>query len=329
MKYKALRRLRVRMLVVVLVCGGGAAAADPVTLLMLERGVTASATSGAPDADAVVSTATGPFTHDVNAYSGQTVCLPFGGKCVTYSARGTASQSSLVSVREDGTFEVRAHGSATASVSFSGEARAASRLLAAFAVDSEVDFVLQASGTGAAFAMLEDDQGRVIGAGDLTTGVERSGQLAPGTYTLRLAAEAVVATPADYRLAADLDVRLSVAGRRPDAVSCRVRLERPDYIAGERVVTTLTRIANNGAQAVPVELKMWLGLPGGVRLVARNDGADGSVVIPPAAGMDFAPFEVLAVDAQTAPGLYELGCRLLDPVSGRELAGDSDLFEVR
>ena len=73
-----------RTLLITLCClVAGAQAAGSVTLLTQERSVAADATSGPPDADAFTSTAPGPFADVVTAYSAQTVCLPFGGKCVT------------------------------------------------------------------------------------------------------------------------------------------------------------------------------------------------------------------------------------------------------
>jgi hypothetical protein len=76
-------------------------------------------------------------------------------------------------------------------------------------------------------------------------------------------------------------------------------------------------------------MKMWLQLPDGSLIPARNDGADGSMPLLGGTDQNFGPVDVMGVGPETAQGLWEFGCRLLDPVSGRQLYENNDLFEIR
>ena len=59
-----------------------------------------------------------------------------------------------------------------------------------------------------------------------------------------------------------------------------------------------------------------------------NAGADGSIVLPPGFDHDFGPLALLPVTPGLPGGSWELNCRLLDPVTGEELALDVNPFEI-
>ena len=78
---------------------------------------------------------------------------------------------------------------------------------------------------------------------------------------------------------------------------------------------------------IPVELKVWIRLPDGQLVSAANSGADGSVATW--GGAVTYPLDLFPVGPETAPGIYELGCRLLNPLTGEKLDEHTFVFEVK
>ena len=75
---------------------------------------------------------------------------------------------------------------------------------------------------------------------------------------------------------------------------------------------------NTSTSAVPVELKVWLEVPGVGPLTISRGGADGSVAFP--AGLVAAtkpPFTLFTVELWGRARTYLLGCRLVHPVTGK------------
>ena len=95
------------------------------------------------------------------------------------------------------------------------------------------------------------------------------------------------------------------------------------------VTAQVLRLANPGPNPVPVEWKLWLIIPDGTLVPIINLGADGSLVLPPGFDQDFGPVPLFPVTANTPLGTYELNCRLLDPVTGRQLALDLNPFVIQ
>ena len=57
-----------------------------------------------------------------------------------------------------------------------------------------------------------------------------------------------------------------------------------------------------------------------------NAGADGSLILP--AEFPFRDFGPLPLFDGTLPGEYELNCRLVEPVTGRQIFFDRNTFMV-
>ena len=192
------------------------------------------------------------------------------------------------------------------------------RLATTFVVEGTVAFSLQGN-LRLGRTMLTGPAGVVFESGSIDGPISHAGFLTEGTYTF--VAEAV-------GLFADFDVRFSAGGTPVEGPRCTVRMTRSSYGSGLTVAASVLRIENPLPHPVFVEVKMWLRLPDGSLIPARNDGADGSVVLPGGMTQNFAPLDVMGVGPQTAPGVWEFGCRLLDPVTGEQLSKSTDLFEI-
>ena len=150
--------------------------------------------------------------------------------------------------------------------------------------------------------------------------VSEAGYLTEGSYTL-------VAEIAS--LFGNFNIRFTAGSTPSDGPRCTVRMSRPGYNVGDIVSASLLRVENPLPDPVFVELKMWLRLPDGSLIPARNEGADGSVAVYGGTTQDFGPLSVMGVGADIPQGLWEFGCRLLDPVSGQQLSENNDLFVIR
>lgn len=101
-----------------------------------------------------------------------------------------------------------------------------------------------------------------------------------------------------------------------------MQLDRSSYKNGDSVVVSRLRIANNSTITLPVELKIWLGVPGLSPVSLVNTGADGSLKLPAGFEFDPDPYTLFQVLPAHPRGAYELACRTLHPVTGG-LMGES------
>lgn len=309
-----------------------AAAAGSVTLLSQERIVEATASSpSGTDAKSRTSVDAGPFSDAVSASSTFTGCLSaaeppslgtnqgglvHGDACVTFTASASASQDSLI-VADDGAVEVRARGSMSRSIN---EATARSRLTSTFLVEGTVPFILQGDGALSRVS-LSGPTGAVFDFSITQGDVSQAGYLTEGSYTLVLEAAGLFGN-FNIRFTAD-------AVGESDGPRCSIRMTRPSYGVGDVVAASQLRVDNVAADPVFVELKMWLRLPDGSLIPARNEGADGSLVLQGATTYNLGPLDVMGVGPDLPQGLWEFGCRLLNPVSGQQLYENNALFEIR
>jgi len=125
-----------------------------------------------------------------------------------------------------------------------------------------------------------------------------------------------ISSPTDLALfAPSMRIVLSVTGAPNTAgVGCDVQLSQAVYHNGDMFSGQL-RLTNRVSVAVPVEIKVWLRVPSSQAYPLANVGADGSVILPPLLDTT-APLNVFQVTAPVPRGVYELGCRLLDPTTG-------------
>jgi hypothetical protein len=111
-------------------------------------------------------------------------------------------------------------------------------------------------------------------------------------------------------------------------LACDIQMTGSAYLTGEVVTARVFRFANGNAMTVPIELKIWLGLPGIAPVSFVNAGGTGSLSLPPGFNQDLGPLPLFTVTPGSPRGAYELGCRILDPVTGRLLAEDLNPFTI-
>ena len=285
--------------------------------------------SGSPDSDSINSTQAGVFDEELSSSSSSVHCLPFGGKCLTYSAYASADQESIIAVDNGGTLEIRSTGATTTHTVWSGEAIATSQFSASFMLDEQTEFLLDANGTELSSVVLTNSAGIVFEYLNLAAGAREVGMLASGMYTLLIETDSyrsgnTSALSSSYNVRFSAEPSNSLPGPR-----CEVRMSQSGYSYGDVVTAETLQVENSGGETVPVELKIWLELTDERRVSVHNNGADGSVGIPAGAKVEYGPLTILGVDFDTEHGLYKFGCRLLDPASGNELYESTAVFEIQ
>ncbi|PYV08264.1 MAG: hypothetical protein DMG07_26320 [Acidobacteria bacterium] len=98
--------------------------------------------------------------------------------------------------------------------------------------------------------------------------------------------------------------------------SVQVTMTRSGYGIGETVTASAFRLSNTGSSSGQVEFKLWLSPPNADPAVLLNAGADGSLSFPAMLDTDLGPLSFFTVTETAEKGDYELGARLLDPVTG-------------
>lgn len=143
----------------------------------------------------------------------------------------------------------------------------------------------------------------------------------PGTG--RANAVGIITTPVFDTFTPFGDIRLT----EDDGLRCDLAVNAKDYAPLETVEAGVA-FRNAAAAARAVEVKIWIGRADGILVSAINVGADGTTVF--AGGFEnVVPLSPLfTVDASTVLGDWEVGCRLLDPITGETLAQDVDGFQV-
>jgi hypothetical protein len=106
-----------------------------------------------------------------------------------------------------------------------------------------------------------------------------------------------------------------------------IQLSKSAYSGSESVVVTDFRLRNPSAASVPVEIKVWLEMPGTSPLSVLNLGADGSVVLPANLDVNLGPLTLFSAAAMPS-GTYGLSSRTLDPASAALLNEDLNPFTI-
>ena len=113
------------------------------------------------------------------------------------------------------------------------------------------------------------------------------------------------------------------------SIFCQVAMNQASYGLGDEVVVERFRIANQGDQANGAELKAWYSSPDGTPTSVRNFGATGQFMPQPGADVDIGPLTLFSVSELTQLGNYELGCRIVSPITGEEQTIILDRFEIQ
>ncbi len=103
---------------------------------------------------------------------------------------------------------------------------------------------------------------------------------------------------------------------------CDIELTQGIYQIGDTVEANVFRLTNASQETQFFEWKLWLESPDLSILSLVNMGSDMSLALPGGFDFDFAVFgniQLFTADGVIfTSGNYELGCRLLDPVTGAE-----------
>jgi len=123
---------------------------------------------------------------------------------------------------------------------------------------------------------------------------------------------------------------LAVANLAQAATPCDIATSQPTYSNGQTVELSVFRLTNSAPVAQLYEWKLWLKSPALADQSLVNLGADSSLVLPAGFDIDFAsligPVELFTIDNVLFPsGTYEIGCRLLNPITGEEYP-DADVI---
>lgn len=110
---------------------------------------------------------------------------------------------------------------------------------------------------------------------------------------------------------------------------CDIRMSQSSYLDGETVTASILRVANPDSEPVPIEFKVWIGIPDGQVFSMINVGADGSIILPSGFDQDLGPLPLFQVDTGLPRGTYEFSCRMLHPVTGKTFTVDQNYFEIQ
>lgn len=122
-------------------------------------------------------------------------------------------------------------------------------------------------------------------------------------------------------------VQISGALPEPPAIGCDIVLTQGAYSGSEVITASTVQLANPGGDTVAVEWKVWLDGEGISPISLINVGADGSVTLSPGLDLNLGPAGLTSAGTLSA-GAYEIGSRLLDPVTGETLCEQTDGFDV-
>ena len=107
-----------------------------------------------------------------------------------------------------------------------------------------------------------------------------------------------------------------------------IRMSENSYASGQTISASVYQLSNPSDTGQSVELKTWLAGPGITPIAVGNQGADGLYVLPPGLDEQYGPVELLPVRADLPSGEYEFSARILDPVTGETVGGNTKSFTI-
>jgi hypothetical protein len=110
---------------------------------------------------------------------------------------------------------------------------------------------------------------------------------------------------------------------------CDIQLNTTTAVNGDQVIAQVVRLGNANTTSLPVELKLWIDIPGAAPVSFLRIGADGSVAFPAGLNVNIGPIPLFTISAGFPRGTYAFSCRMLDPVTGALLREDLNLFGVQ
>lgn len=110
---------------------------------------------------------------------------------------------------------------------------------------------------------------------------------------------------------------------------CEVQLNGGLFLDGNTVTVERLRLVNPTTQSVPIEGKIWLETPNQSPFSLARFGSDGSISLPAGFDASASPAPLFTIVPQFPRGMYAVGCRLLNPVSGEVIMADIKPFIVQ
>jgi len=109
------------------------------------------------------------------------------------------------------------------------------------------------------------------------------------------------------------------------ALLCEVEMSQPEYSIGNTLALAKLRLANHGPSAVPLEWKLWMSIPG----YGDFGMLDYRFTISKGVDQVFGPISFGQVTPSWPVGNYEVGCRFLEPATGRMRAVGHAPFAIQ
>lgn len=176
---------------------------------------------------------------------------------------------------------------------------------------------------GSPCVTLYDPTGRLFRSGSCSgTGTSQIDPVVvtvSGRYTVVVAAQSLT----------DYTIRLECSGScQAPPRECRVVVTDASYANGETVMADVV-LRHRDPVARAVEVKIWLERPSGERAIGLlNVGGAGDIQLP-AGYNNEVHVTVGTVEPSLPRGLYRLGCRMVDPISGLLLSETISPFTIR
>ena len=119
---------------------------------------------------------------------------------------------------------------------------------------------------------------------------------------------------------------LYVVDDAPAGPGCVLQVNQSTYVNGDTLSVPVFRLTNHDPVAANVEMKFWLGSDAFAPIGIVNVPS-----LPLAAGFaqDLGPLTLFPITAALPRGGYELGCRLLNPVTGKTRSESIATFSVQ
>jgi hypothetical protein len=170
--------------------------------------------------------------------------------------------------------------------------------------------------TGGQINVIDGASNTSLGSFSLGAGVSATGVMTVDSAKNRLYAIGVSGGTA----------RLYVVDDNPVDPGCQVQVSQGSYVNGETVTIPVFHISNPTPEPVNVELKFWLGSDAFAPIGLANVP---TIPLPSGFDQNLGPLPLFPVTAAWPRGDYEVGCRLLDPVTGKTRAQSFAPFVIQ
>ncbi len=107
-----------------------------------------------------------------------------------------------------------------------------------------------------------------------------------------------------------------------------VRMSKSAYQLGDSVNTSSYWISNPSDEPLKVEVKSWLSAPGREPVAVSAQGSNSLLELPAGLDRNLGTLEIFQVSPMVPAGAYQFNVRMIDPITGTQLAGSHDSFSI-